>query len=175
MPIEKTEENNRSSIVHNNEKTAAESLSFPLEEGSSDGKIPTLVCEVSREDISLEVEHRKRVDEVELLLDEDSNDLLNNYAALCGNNSLLLGEGLFQDTKYTNPSMTSQSCSVSVGDSINNSYTASASESIQSILEDSLSIGNSNSLQQWPVEGSVDSIFSWDDFDYLEQGDFSFF
>ncbi|KAK4752813.1 hypothetical protein SAY87_021611 [Trapa incisa] len=135
----------------------------------------------SRQDPPEVLEPRKGVEyeyeyEAELSLDEVATDLFDNYAALCGNNgTLLLGEGLLLDdviSNHANPSV-SQGCSASAGDSNNNSFC----KSIQSIMDDSHGNGNPPdcSPQEWHVEGCVNSVLSWDDFDYLEPGDLCFF
>lgn len=176
-PTEEREENKPSPAHENQTTTSSELAPLPQVEGSSEEKIPAVACATTmmREDHPLEAECRKGVDEVELSLDEVTTDLLDSYAALCGNSSLLLGEALLEDTNYANPSM-SQGCSASIGDSNNNSFTASACDSMQSILVDSHCCNdNRSSLQEWPVEGSVNSMFYWDDIDYLEQGGFPFF
>lgn len=159
----------QSNIVDKNEKTGTQSPLPPRKEGSLEESTPTAVCEARAGD-PLEVDCTRRVDEDEFTLDEVTADLLNNYVALCGSNSLLLDEGLVQDADCSNPSM-SQSCWASVADSNSNSLTASACESTQSIMED----GHYNSVQRWPIEGSAEWTFGWDDFDYLKQGDFPFF
>nr|WVD52783.1 transcription factor MYB8-like protein [Lagerstroemia excelsa] len=166
-PTEEREES-KPSPAQKNQTSTSELPSLALEEGSSEKKILTVAPPP-------EVECRTRADEVELSLDEVTTDLLNSYAALCGNDGSLLGEGLLQGTNYANPSI-SRGVSVSAGDSNNTSVTASGGESMQSILDDSHCNPNRNGLQEWPAEGSVDSMFNWDDFDYLHQQlDFSFF
>ena len=134
-------EQNENSGDHKNETTLESNSSKVQEESQLEVKSIDQKDNHAEKDF---VSTEEKRNEVEVTLDE-TNDLINNYDIWCG--SMDLGLWMNQETNTNNTSYSSNSFS----------------------LENSSnpSMGESPSLQQW-VE-SVDSIFSWDGFNHLEQ------
>ncbi|XVF57879.1 hypothetical protein PTKIN_Ptkin07bG0018000 [Pterospermum kingtungense] len=142
-PIEKVEKTDGKSKIMNSDSNSSDKQESSLESKSEDDD-HGMIASATRD-------HDQKLEEIQVTLDDETNDLLNNYQMLCG--SFDLDSWLIShDTNNTSSSYTS---SFSVEESNNPS------------MGETNSIQEEYTLKQWV--DSVDSFFSWDGFIHLEE------